>query len=128
MKYIAIILLAALPALADWQHQTCSEARQAMVEARHARLEAMHEVARARAEVRGEMRHAQRLPPADARRRPLLALTHAAPPTSRHLQRRVASNGDATVRERATVFDPASLKANRSGPAAGQGHWPTKRN
>ena len=39
MKYVAIALLAALPALADWQHHTRNEAREAMAEARHARME-----------------------------------------------------------------------------------------
>ena len=49
MKYAAIALLLAIPALADWRWEGRDEAREAVAEARRARMEARREVMQARA-------------------------------------------------------------------------------
>ena len=54
MKYVAIALLAVIPALADWRWEGREEAREAVAEARRARLEARREVAEARRDIDGK--------------------------------------------------------------------------
>ena len=56
MKYVAIGLLAVMPAMASWEWRGRDESRRAHLEARRARVEFAREMRRARVEFAREMR------------------------------------------------------------------------